>query len=365
MRRLHIFTVLVILSTGLNTLKAQFSQPAISFDKLNHNFNVLKEENGIVEHVFTFTNTGSEPLIIKNVRSSCGCTIPAWSKEPIMPMGKGTIKVSFNPDGRPGAFRKDITVLSNAREPKTTLYIVGLVQAKSKTVADEFPMQMDGVRFKSNHMAITRIKKGEIKTDTLQIYNNADIFKSVTIPESPSHLRFEIYPTKLMPKQKGEIIVHYEAERNDEWGFVMEKVYLHINGVKYMNNLLAISATIEENFDELTAQQLNDAAKMEFTEEAFNFGTINRGEIIKHVFNFNNTGKQKLIIRKMSSTCGCTVSEPSAYEIDPGESGHINVTFNSTGKIGKQFQTITLITNDPRKSTKLLRVIGTVKNTGE
>ncbi|MEA1878999.1 MAG: DUF1573 domain-containing protein [Bacteroidota bacterium] len=365
MKRLHIILFIVLISTGNTGLKAQFSQPAISFEKMNHNFGVLKEADGIVEHVFSFTNTGSEPLIIKTVRSTCGCTVPDWSKEPIMPMGKGTIKVSFNPANRPGAFRKGITVVSNAREPNTTLYVVGLVQAKTKTVADEYPMQMDGVRFKSNHMAVTRIKKGEIKTDTLKIYNNADISKAITIPDAPDHLRFEFHPSMLMPKQKGEIIVHYDAGKVDDWGFVMQKVYLHINGLKYLNNLLAISASIEENFDNLSAVQMKNAPKMDFEEEAFNFGTITRGEIIKHVFNFKNNGKETLLIRKMSSTCGCTVSEPSAYEIPPGASGHIEVTFNSTGKIGKQFQTITLITNDPRKTTKLLRVIGTVNSSGK
>lgn len=362
MKRLHIILSIVLLSTGLSNLNAQFKQPSISFEKLNHNFGVLKEEDGTVEKIFNFTNTGSEPLIIKTVRSSCGCTIPEWSKEPIMPMGKGTIKVSFNPKDRPGAFRKEITVLSNAKEPRTRLIIVGLVQAKAKTVADEYPIQMDGVRFKSNHMALTRIKKGEIKTDTLLIYNNSDIFKSVTIPDPPEHLKFEFYPTKLLPKQKGEIIVHYDASKNKDWGFVMEKVYIHVNGVKYLNNLLAVSASIEENFDNLTPQQLKSAPKMDFDEEAFNFGTIKKGEIVKHVFNFKNSGKQTLIIRKMSSTCGCTASEPSAYEIPAGETGNIAVSFNSTGKIGKQFQTITLITNDPHKPTKLLRVIGSVNN---
>jgi len=364
MKQLHIILFFVLLLAGNTGLRAQFRQPAISFEKMNHNFGVVKEADGIVEHVFTFSNTGSEPLIIKNVRSTCGCTVPDWSKEPIMPMGKGTIKVSFNPANRPGAFRKGITVMSNAREPNTTLYVVGLVQPKKKTVADEYPMQMDGVRFKSNHMAVTRIKKGEIKTDTLKIYNNSDISKIITIPDAPAHLRFEFHPSKLMPKQKGEIIVHYDSDKVDDWGFVMEKVFLYFNGIKFVSNLLAISATVEENFEHLTVEQMKKAPKMDFEEEAFNFGTITRGEIIKHVFNFKNTGKEKLIIRKMNSTCGCTVSEPSAYEILPGESGHIDVTFNSTGKIGKQFQTITLITNDPHKNTKLLRVIGTVKSSG-
>ena len=155
----------------------------------------------------------------------------------------------------------------------------------------------------------------------------------------------------------------YDGAKKNDWGFVMDKVYLHFNGVKYPNNLLAVSATVEDNFDNLSAAQMKAAPKMDMPSETFNFGTIDRGETVKHVFEFKNTGGGLLKIHKMSSTCGCTASEPSAYEIAPGEEGNIAVTFNSAGKIGKQFQTITLITNDPHKPTKMLRVIGTV-NTG-
>ena len=341
---------------------AQFSEATITFDNLNHNFGAIEEAQGIVEYTFNFTNTGSKALVIKTVRSTCGCTVPEWSREPIRSMGKGTIKVTFNPAGRPGAFRKEITILSNAKEPKTVLYIVGLVNPKTKTVYDEYPIQMNEVRFRSNHLSVTRIKKGELKTDTLEIYNGGKESVEITVPEHPDFMRFEFIPTKLKPKMKGQIIVHYEAEKKDDWGFVMDKVYLHFNGVKFERNLLAISATIEENFDNISAAEMQQAPNMIFTDEAFNFGTIKRGEKVTHVFNFKNTGKQKLYIRKMTSTCGCTASEPSADEFEPGAAGNIKVTFNSAGKIGKQFQTITMITNDPHKSTKLLRVIGTVVN---
>ncbi len=350
-----------ILLSGFITAQAQFKEAVISFENLNHNFGQIDEVGGLVEHTFSFTNTGSEPLVLNSVLSSCGCTIPEWSKEPIMPMGKGEIKVSFNPLNRPGAFRKSITVKSNSRQSTITLYIVGLVKAKPKSVADQYPIKMDGVRFKSNHISVTRIKKGEIKSDTLLIMNDTDMDKKVTITDPPEHLRFDIQPATLMPRQKGVIIVYFDSDKKDDWGFVMDKVYLNFNGVRYNNNLLAVSATIEENFENLSEADLKIAPKMVFEEESFNFGTIGPGEIVKHIYKFTNSGKKTLHIRKMSSTCGCTVSEPSSYEIAGGDTGHIAVEFNSTGKIGKQFQTITLVTNDPHKSTKLLRVIGTVK----
>lgn len=72
---------------------------------------VTKEtDNGI--RAFEFTNTGDAPLIIKDVKSTCGCTVPSWPKEPIAPGKSGKVEVKYNMNT--GPIRKTITVQSNA-----------------------------------------------------------------------------------------------------------------------------------------------------------------------------------------------------------------------------------------------------------
>lgn len=71
-------------------------------------------ESGIHYFDFHFKNTGNAPLIITECKKTCGCTTPEWPKEPIAPGESGTIQVGFNTDGRPGAFSKPVTVISNA-----------------------------------------------------------------------------------------------------------------------------------------------------------------------------------------------------------------------------------------------------------
>jgi len=80
-------------------------------------------DNGI--RVFEFTNTGDAPLIIKEVKSTCGCTVPSWPKEPIAPGKTGKIEVKYNMN--PGPIRKTITVMSNAVN-----YTDGVVPLKLK-----------------------------------------------------------------------------------------------------------------------------------------------------------------------------------------------------------------------------------------
>jgi hypothetical protein len=81
--------------------------------------------------VFEFTNTGDAPLIVSNVTSSCGCTVPKWSRDPIMPGQKGEIQVKYDTN-RVNPIRKTITVISNASTPTVALKIKGEVIDSSK-----------------------------------------------------------------------------------------------------------------------------------------------------------------------------------------------------------------------------------------
>lgn len=84
-----------------------------------------------VEHTYTFTNTGSEPLVISNAKGSCGCTVPAWPKEPIAPGATGEILVRFDSKGKGrvggGAQTKTVTITANTTPPDTRITIKGKV----------------------------------------------------------------------------------------------------------------------------------------------------------------------------------------------------------------------------------------------
>lgn len=104
------------------------SQPEITFTELEHDYGTVeKGGNGVCE--FVYKNTGKAPLMLTNVRSSCGCTIPSWSREPLMPGQTATIKVKYNTNNV-GNINKTITVESNAKNGRTILKIKGKVVNK-------------------------------------------------------------------------------------------------------------------------------------------------------------------------------------------------------------------------------------------
>jgi hypothetical protein len=89
---------------------------SIKFDEMSFDFGELTEGD-VVHHTFTFTNSGSNPLIITDAIGSCGCTIPTWPKEPIAPGGRGNIEVQFNSHGKKDIQDKTVTLTANTEQP--------------------------------------------------------------------------------------------------------------------------------------------------------------------------------------------------------------------------------------------------------
>lgn len=129
MKRVISLFALILISTMSIVSMAQSNGPVMTFDEKTHDFGTIKEAGGPVTHIFEFTNTGNEPLVILAVNASCGCTRPEYPKEPIKPGKKGKIKVTFNPAGRPGEFSKDIKVRTNGNK-RPILKITGTVVPK-------------------------------------------------------------------------------------------------------------------------------------------------------------------------------------------------------------------------------------------
>lgn len=101
--------------------------PEISFKETSHDFgNIPFKGNGSYD--FVFVNTGNEPLILTQPKSSCGCTVPEWPRKPILPGESDVVKVTYKNTDRPGNFNKYVTVFSNSVVNKEIkLHIKGTV----------------------------------------------------------------------------------------------------------------------------------------------------------------------------------------------------------------------------------------------
>jgi hypothetical protein len=134
---------LILLVFAAFSLKAQDNAapqdnpnaPEISFDKVVHDFGtVIQNSEAVCE--FKFTNTGKEPLILSKPQSSCGCTVPTWPQEPILPGKSDVIKVTYSTHNM-GPINKTVTVNSNAKTSRVVLSIKGNVVAKPAETVPE------------------------------------------------------------------------------------------------------------------------------------------------------------------------------------------------------------------------------------
>lgn len=98
----------------------------IEFEETSFDFGEVKE-GAIVEHSFSFTNTGKTPLLINNARSTCGCTVPDWPKEPIPPGEKGGISVRFDTHNKHNQQSKPITITANTYPATSRVFLSGFV----------------------------------------------------------------------------------------------------------------------------------------------------------------------------------------------------------------------------------------------
>ncbi|MBR6438894.1 MAG: DUF1573 domain-containing protein [Bacteroidales bacterium] len=116
--------------------------PEITFKETSHDFgNIPFKGNGSYE--FVFVNTGNEPLILTQPKSSCGCTVPEWPKQPILPGESNVIKVTYKNTDRSGNFNKYVTIFSNALINKEVkLHIKGNVEAQP---TDAAPLKMETI----------------------------------------------------------------------------------------------------------------------------------------------------------------------------------------------------------------------------
>lgn len=117
---------------------APASKADIQFVEDSHDFGNIKEGTQAT-YEFKFKNTGTEALTLSDVRPSCGCTTPEWTRDSILPGATGVIKAIFNSSGRPGSFNKSITVTSNAASGQKVITFRGFVEAATQPLDQAAP----------------------------------------------------------------------------------------------------------------------------------------------------------------------------------------------------------------------------------
>ncbi len=349
-KKLFLSTILIALTAAVFAQK-----PVINFKETSYDFGTISEEDGKVTHVFEFTNDGTSDLVLTNVKASCGCTTPQWSREPIAPKTKGTITVTYRAAGRPGAFTKSITVSSNA--DRKVLIIKGNVTPKGKKVEDVYKiLKGKDLRLQSETVNFSDVAKGETKTAKLAVANVSDKDITIAFTNLPKYITAK--PLTLKAGEKGNVDLDINTNLTKEWGDISETLTYTTSKAKDAEKYtVTCTANIFEKF---TEEQKKNAPKLELA-PSINLGEIVEGTKKAYKVTLKNTGVSPLYIRSTSTSFSdISIKEPK--KIAPGKSATMKITVDAKSmKPSVYNKYITLQTNDPSSAKRNVALIFTVK----
>ncbi len=343
-----------------NALFAQ--QAVITFHHTEYDFGQIKEADGRVTTVFTFTNTGDAPLVISNVRASCGCTMPFYSSTPIEAGQTGTIRVTYDPAGRPGYFTKSITVTSNATIPTTKLYIKGIVIPREAKPEDKYPVQMGNLRLSKKELHFGNVKNTKLVTKTIEYANftDAPITIEVYQRERLDGLTAVLQQTTLQPHQIGVLDITIDGTQSTLFGLYAHTLYVVVNGKRQLDDAhkVSINANIVEDFTMLTSTQRQQAPVLELVSRTIDFGVVKRNAKYTQTLQLKNTGINPLQIHRVySRSTESLTAKSSTTTLQSNQSTTIHVVLNTKNlKPANYTRQIEIITNDPQHARTYITV---------
>lgn len=354
MKKYSLLLVCLVFSLATMAQKA-----VISFEEKTHDFGKIKEDDGKVTYVFNFVNNGKGPLVVSRVQASCGCTTPTWTKEPIEVGKKGSITVTYNPTGRPGAFAKTITVYSNAVDEQSVITIRGEVIPRLTGANSAYPVSVDGLSLKAKVVQMNNVSKGNSQVRVLEIINTTKGLLKPTLENLPSYLSASVLPETLKPNEEGKITFTFNSKACSQWGPVSDEIYLSLNGAKKYSDdsKIIVVSNVVEDFGKLTLEQKRKAPILEIPVRSLDLGTAKAGSKLNGKFKINNGGQNTLEIRRLINNNKELAVRSKKNSISAKKSSDIVVSLDtknlSEGDYKKSF---TIQTNDPDNSFLILVV---------
>lgn len=341
-------------------------QAVITFEKTDHDFGKINEADGKVTTVFTFKNEGMEPLVLSNVRASCGCTTPKWPRQPIEPGQTGEITVTYNPNGRPGRFTKTVTITSNATEPTTRVTIKGEVIPKPAKPVDKYPVKMGELSLKQKEVNFAKLLNTATKTYEIEYANQTDHDITVAIVPAKGQEKYldaVVTLANVKPQETGKVQIALTPETANIFGPIEGSFLIVVNGKQVATDdyKIIVRADIDEDFSTLSAEDHRNAPILDVA-ATVNMGNIAAGKVGKRTVSLTNVGADPLKIRRVLNNNKELKATYNKSELKNGKSAQLKLEVPTAGlQAGAYSRQLTLITNDPAKPKFIITINWTVE----
>lgn len=350
---------LIILTLCALTASAQ---KQLTFQPDTWDFGTIRETDGRVSHTFTGVNRGDTPLVILDVVTTCGCTVPAFSKQPILPGRKTQITVTYDPANRPGSFTKELWVYSSEKRKIATLTVQGDVVPRQKSVEELYPVDAGGgLRLASTLNAFTYIYPGRQEQASIGYANTSKHPIRLELrPEIASGLLRTDYPKHIAPGERGEINFSYLIPADKpRYGTVRDVLEVLTDGQGNGTRLVTHGIGV----DPQPANAGQKAPKAEFSENILKFGTVEHAGPSREMhFTLSNTGGAELILRAVEGQGHVTTTLAPGQRIAPGASLRCSIRLDPRMQdYGIMTEHLMVVTNDPVRPMRRIRVTAIIE----
>ncbi len=323
---------------------AQIVFPAMVWD-----FGNINERGGYVSHDFEFTNTGSIPLVIEDVKTSCGCTSTQWPHDPIAPGAKGVIKAVFQPLGRQGPFTKEITLVTNTAPSGRVLKITGYVIPNSNDVGEMYKYQYGNVAVNTNVLNFGRIPDTGYDSSYIGIFNIGVKTLEISKIEAPANIVVTKNASRLVPYTDLTLYVNFYPVKPADYGQIKQEILVYTNDDTLPVKKFYVNADVFQDFSKLSKSDLKKAPALLLNKSAIDFGDVHYFEYPERSFQVVNKGKRDLIIKRLVRSCNCIYPTIDKMVLKKGEKATVKVKWDLKNIVGPDEKSFKIISNDPKQ----------------
>ena len=336
----------------------------LSIDKVVHNFGDIIHKSGSVSCSFKVTNTGSEPAVIYNVVSTCGCTNVDWTREPIRPGQSGKISVTYSNDEGAYPFDKTLTTYTSDSQKPILLKVRGVSIEKARPVNELYPTHFGAFAMKESVNKCGNMEQGNQKTEAVMVANISAKPIKVTFADTDKNLKISVSPNPIPAGGTAEMTYTITADRNI-WGKNTYYARPLVDGkpVKDQkgNDKIGFWAFTKENFSHMSQDQKSKGSRPTFKESTYSFGKVRQGQTVNATFSFRNDGKEPFCVYKVDADTD-NWSHGDIPTVAPGKEATFTVKLNTAGlPKGEHLTIVTLTTNSPLRPIVNLFLAGYIE----
>jgi len=333
-------------------------EPVFTCDEMVHDFGRVRETNGYAVHQFIVKNTGTAPLVISHVLTTCGCAQPEWSSNPIEPGKIGYVIVSFDMVDRPGPFLKNITAFTNEKTLRHVFTIKGDVIPKPQTLNVLFNDTIGVVQMEQATFDFNAVRPNESQSYEIWIQNFGEEDLNLTVSNIPDYLTVTV-PDHLESNFPDRMVVEINTSNVNEnlRGRQLTQLSWTTESMsgETVSKTVPVSVNFIDDFRRLTPAEISESPSVQISTNLLDYGNLKKKRVSKEL-SITNTGKSALHLHSISVDNSKIVEITGLKKqvLQPEETLKLKVFVNPKDIKGSFSTDLFIVSNDPQNPVQAI-----------